>query len=95
MAVPARRPVTLGQYVLLSMLAFRGRGVPYRSDELTTDRRLVLGWMSANVDPEEGASVALTEVLAGTRFVGVVDGQVRTRLADEELLPPYTGQTRP
>jgi hypothetical protein len=88
---PQPAPVTMGQYLLLSIMAFRGERSHYRSDEMIRDRRLVLDWASANVDPETGPSDELEEVLGGIRFVGVVDGVVQTRPADLPLLPYARG----
>jgi hypothetical protein len=87
MTTDQSRPLTLGQYVLLSIMAFRGPGARYPSDELIRDRRLVLGWMSDQTDPEDGPSHELSAVLSGSRYVGVEHGRVVTRPSDEPLLP--------
>lgn len=73
-----REPLTLQQYLILSVMSFRGEGVPYQMDDLTRDVGIAKAWVDQwDGDPVNDYWRAL--VLSGHLFLGVVEGKIAFR----------------
>ena len=67
--------LTLSQYVMLSVMAFRGAGVPYPFDDLQQDVGIAIQWLQ-EAERNERRQGVRQEVLKGNLFIGVTDGKV-------------------
>jgi hypothetical protein len=80
--------MTWQQYLILSVMAFRGEGVPYATDDLARDVGIVKAWMrDADQRPEPRSDWA-EDIKRGYLLVGVVDGRVCFRPSDKDIEPP-------
>ena len=71
-------PMTLQQYLILSVMAFRGEGVRLKVEDIARDVEIVKAWIEQwRDDPVMGRWCDLA--LSGHLYFGVVDGRVAFR----------------
>ena len=75
MVTNTEKKINFRQYLTLSVMAYRGEGVPYNVQDLHRDVQIAAQWLHDAADNPRRSGVA-QEVLDGNLFIGVVDGQV-------------------
>lgn len=82
-----REPMSLQQYLILSLMSFRGVGVRVAVTEITEELKVAGPYIDAGRN-DRGMQGFLTQlVLGGYLFIGVIDGHVVFKPSGKELSP--------
>lgn len=76
--------LTFRQWLILSLMAFKGEGVEYPVDQLTQDLAVASDWLS-DAQSDRNLGMWTTAVLEGYLYLGVVDGKIAFRPSGKDL----------